>query len=301
MVVNVTSIAATDGQLLDCYVRDRDPGAFRRLVARHGPAVLQVCRGVLHDVHEADDAFQATFMVLVRKAPSIQSPEALGGWLRGVAYRTAMRARCRAARRLAIERTCAGMSRPEASAQELSLEIRQLIRSELERLPENYRQPVMLCYLESMTHVEAAEQLGWPVGTVKVRLVRGRRLLRERLDRRGVYLGAALVFWLLDPSKAGPVPGQLVESTILVMKLAAAGRDAALRSRFRGAVEMAGSFRSWGRAFRHAHWIWPVLLGLIVWSVSSSGVLAFHRPPVTDVDPATLPSNLTDVLNIDCN
>ena len=87
--------AATDSQLLDCFVRERDSAAFRSLVVRHGPAVLQVCRGVLHDPHEAEDAFQATFLVLVRKAPSIQDPESLGGWLRGVAYRTAVRARCR--------------------------------------------------------------------------------------------------------------------------------------------------------------------------------------------------------------
>ena len=98
-------IATTDSQLLDCFVKERDSAAFRNLVVRHGPAVLQVCRGMLQDPHEADDAFQATFLVLIRKAPSIQDPELLGGWLRGVAYRTAVRARCRAARRRVIERT----------------------------------------------------------------------------------------------------------------------------------------------------------------------------------------------------
>jgi RNA polymerase sigma factor (sigma-70 family) len=295
------SVAGTDSQLLNCFVRDHDPGAFRRLVARHGPTVLTVCRAVLHDAHEAEDAFQATFMVLVRKAPSIQSPESLGGWLRGVAYRTAMRARSRALRRTAIERTCAGMSRTEDPPQELSVEIRQLIRMELNRLPENYRQPVTLCYLEGLTHHEAAKQLGWPVGTVKVRLVRGRRLLRERLDRRGVCLGASLVFWLLDPSKAGPVPGALLESTILVMKLVAAGRRAALRSRFPGAVELARS--TWGRvgSLRQIYWLWPAVVVLIFLSVSASGVFAFQKSPVTDIDPATLPSNLTDILNIDCD
>ena len=87
-------VVATDSQLLDCFVRKRDSMAFRNLVARHGPAVLDVCRGVLHDLHEAEDAFQATFLVLLRKAPSIEDPGALGGWLRGVAYRTALRARC---------------------------------------------------------------------------------------------------------------------------------------------------------------------------------------------------------------
>ena len=192
------------------------------------------------------------------------------------------------------------MSRPEDSPQELAIEVRQVIHRELERLPDNYRQPVTLCYLDGLTHQEAAQQLGWPVGTVKVRLVRGRRLLRERLDRRGVCLGATLVLWLLDPSKAAPVPGRLVDSTILVMKLTAAGRRAALRSRFPGAVEMAKSLPRWGGNLGLIHWIWPALL-LIFLSVSASGVFAFQQPLVTDVDPATLPRNLTDLLNRDCN
>src|SRR5271163_1795169 len=101
------AVSATDSQLLDNFVRDHDPGAFRSLVTRHGPEVLRVCRAVLQDPHEADDAFQATFLVLVRKAPSIQNPESLGGWLRGVAYRAALRSRCRAARRRVVGRTLA--------------------------------------------------------------------------------------------------------------------------------------------------------------------------------------------------
>src|SRR5271156_2901237 len=106
---------ASDSELLDCFIRERDAAAFRNLVVRHGPAVLQVCRGVLQDPHEAEDAFQATFLVLVRKAPSIQDPQALGGWLRGVAYRTAVRSRSSAARRRAIERTLADKSPGEHS------------------------------------------------------------------------------------------------------------------------------------------------------------------------------------------
>src|SRR5277367_2065658 len=125
--------AATDSQLLDYFVRKRDSAAFRSLVLRHGPAVLQVCRGVLQDPHEAEDAFQATFLVLVRKAPSIQDPESLGGWLRGVAYRTAVRARCHAARRRVIERTRADMPPTAHSHEELAPEVRQMIRDELDR------------------------------------------------------------------------------------------------------------------------------------------------------------------------
>ena len=166
---------ASNSELLDCFVRERDSAAFRNLVLRHGPAVLQVCRGVLQDPHEAEDAFQATFLVLVRKAPSIQDPEALGGWLRGVAYRMAVRLRFGAARRRVIERTMADMSSGEHSVPEMAPELRQTIREELDRLPESYRQPLTLCYLEGLTHQEAANRLGWPVGTVKARLVRGRR------------------------------------------------------------------------------------------------------------------------------
>ncbi len=186
-------VGVTDRQLLDEFVRDQDAGAFRILVGRHGTAVHRVCRGVLRDADEAEDAFQATFLVLVRKAPAIRDPETLGAWLRGVAYRVAVRARRRAARRRAIEKTRAEMSRHEPGLipAEATSELRKVVREELERLPDPYRQPIALCYLDGLTHQEAARRLDWPVGTVKVRLVRARRLLRERLDRRGVGLAPA--------------------------------------------------------------------------------------------------------------
>ena len=241
-------VMANDSQLLDRFIRDQDSAAFRSLVIRHGPAVLQVCRGVLHDAHEAEDAFQATFMVLVRRARSIQDPELLGGWLRGVAYRTALRARCRAARRVAVERSQARMSHTEDVSEDLSPELRQMIRAELERLPDTYREPVTLCYLQGMTHQEAARHLGWPVGTVKVRLVRGRRLLRERLDRRGVSFGASLLLWLLNPKVAPAVPEALLESTVRAMKLTSSGRHAGLASHFAGPLEMADAAGGAGAA-----------------------------------------------------
>src|SRR5262249_26684028 len=197
-------VGPTDRQLLDEFIRDQDAGAFQGLVARHGAAVLQVCRGVLRDPHEAEDAFQATFLVLVRKAPAIRDPEALGAWLRGVAYRVAIRARRRAARRRAIERTGAEMSRHEPGVipAEATSDLRKVVREELERLPDLYRQPVALCYLDGLTHQEAARRLDWPVGTVKVRLVRARRLLRERLARWGGGPGAGP-----PPAGRGAPPG----------------------------------------------------------------------------------------------
>jgi RNA polymerase sigma factor (sigma-70 family) len=292
--------AATDSQLLDCFVKERDSAAFRSLVDRHGPAVLQVCRGVLHDPHAAEDAFQATFLVLVRKAPSIKDPELLGGWLRGVAYRTAVQARCHAARRRVIERTRADMSPIEHFHDELAPELRQMIREELDRLPDSYCQALTLCYMEGLTHQEAASRLGWPVGTVKVRLLRGRRLLRERLDRRGASLGSALLLLLLNPDRAPAVPQPLLESTVRVMNLGAAGRRAALESKFAGALRLADAALGVGIALK-LHWAWPVVvLAMIMLGVTGSAALAFHGKPVVDVDPTTLPANLTDILNVDC-
>ena len=292
--------AATDSQLLDCFVKERDSAAFRSLVDRHGPAVLQVCRGVLHDPHAAEDAFQATFLVLVRKAPSIKDPELLGGWLRGVAYRTALRARCHAARRRVIERTRADMSPTAHFHDELAPELRQMIREELDRLPDSYRQALTLCYMEGLTHQEAASRLGWPVGTVKVRLLRGRRLLRERLDRRGASLGSSLLLLLLNPDRAPAVPQPLLESTVRVMNLGAAGHRAALESKFAGALRLADAALGVGIALK-LHWAWPVVvLAMIMLGLTGSAALAFHGKPVVDVDPTTLPANLTDILNVDC-
>jgi RNA polymerase sigma factor (sigma-70 family) len=284
--------AATDSHLLNCFVTDRDSAAFRSLVIRHGPMVLQVCRAVLQNPHEAEDAFQATFLVLVRKAQSIQDPELLGGWLRGVAYRTAVRARCHAARRRVIERTRADMPPATHGHEELTSEFRQMIRDELDRLPDSYREPLTLCYMEGLTHQEAASRLGWPVGTVKVRLVRGRRLLRERLDRRGASLGGALLLWLLNPRRAPAVP---------VMTLGAVGRRAVLESEFAGALRMAEASLGVWIALK-LRWGWPVvMLAVIIMGLTGgSAALAFPGKLTPDVDPTTLPANLTDVLNVDC-
>ncbi len=294
------AVAASDRQLLEQFVKERDSAAFRGLVVRHGPIVLQMCRGVLHDAHDAEDAFQATFMVLVRKARSIQDPDSLGGWLRGVAYRTALRARCRAARRHVIERTRATMVRSETAPADFSPDVRQMVRTELERLPDSYREPVTLCYLEGLTHQEAARRLGWPVGTVKVRLVRGRRLLRERLDRRGVSLGAGLLFLLLDPRKARPVPEALVESTARAMMMAAKGRRAAIGSEFAVALELADLALRPATAITCKFVLLAALATAVVFGLSGPAVRAFHAPLSNGIDPASLPANLTDILNVDC-
>jgi hypothetical protein len=154
--------------------------------------------------------------------------------------------------------------------------------------------------MEGLTHQEAASRLGWPVGTVKVRLVRGRRLLRERLDRRGATVGSALLLWLLNPSRAPAVSQPLLESTVRVMNLGAAGRRAALESKFAGALRMAEAAFGAGIALK-VRSAWPVVvLAVVMLGLTGSAAFAFQGKVVPDIDPATLPANLTDVLNVDC-
>jgi RNA polymerase sigma factor (sigma-70 family) len=167
--------------------------AFRALVSRHGPMVLTTCRGVLNRVEDAEDAFQATFLRLARRGASIRDRSALGVWLRKVAYRIASTMRARAIRQRAVETQAAAImsSRvgPEAHGREADWnELRPIVREEVLRLPEKYRIPVILSYLEGRTNAQVAELLQWPVGTVKGRLSRARQLLRSRLSRRGLAL-----------------------------------------------------------------------------------------------------------------
>ena len=295
-------VGPTDRQLLDEFIRDQDAGAFQSLVARHGAAVHRVCRGVLRDPEEAEDAFQATFVVLFRKAPAIRDPEALGAWLRGVAYRVAVRARRRAARRRAIERTQAEMSgrEPGLIPAEATADLRRVVREELERLPDSYRQPIALCYLDGLTHQEAARRLDWPVGTVKVRLVRARRLLRERLDRRGVGLGAGLLLMLRRPPRKATVPDRPPGSTARTGPSAAAGRRATSKSPFARGPGLRRAAAGLGIA-REIRWLWIALaVAALALGLSAPAALAWCGPPRPEVDASALPGNLTDILNVRC-
>src|SRR5215472_6015997 len=174
----------SDRELLDCFVQRRDDAAFAALVRRHGPMVLSVCRRVLRHAQDTEDAFQATFLVLARKAARLRRPELLANWLYGVAYRTAQHARERSARRHQREREAASMPAPTTDPESPQLELRRVLDEELHRLPEKYRLPLVLCYLEGKTNKEAACLLGWPSGSMAHRLERGRDLLRERLGAR---------------------------------------------------------------------------------------------------------------------
>jgi len=216
----------SEGQLLDRFVAARDPLAFEALMARHGPMVLGVCRAVLDDPHDVDDAFQATFLVLVRKAGGLRDRDLLGQWLYGVARRVSLRARSDASRRKARERT--GTDHPDlAPSTTLDADLRELqalVRDEVDRLPAHERAAVVHCYLEGLTHEEAADRLGWPVGTVKGRLARARDRLRDRLSRRGVALPAGAVASELARAASAAVPADLIASTCLAAARMAAGK-----------------------------------------------------------------------------
>ncbi len=184
----------TDGQLLERFATDRSEAselAFTLLVERHGPMVLGVCRSVLAGDYEADDAFQATFLVLVKKAHGLWVRDSLGPWLHQVAFRTAARARRAAALRRRHEQR-ASSARPEAHTMKTN-DLDSLLHQEIERLPERYRAPLVLCDLEGCSHQQAARHLGLPLGTVKSRQARGRERLRDRLRRRSLAPNATLL------------------------------------------------------------------------------------------------------------
>jgi RNA polymerase sigma factor (sigma-70 family) len=215
-VTDEQAIAApTDRELLSRFVTTQDQAAFEILVARHGPMVLRLCHSILQDAHAAEDAFQASFLVLVRKAGSLRRRELVGNWLFGVALRVARRARFVRARRLRSEREgtlpepVAPPPDPDAS------ELASVLQEQIARLPERYRAPVVLCYLEGKSRDEAAWELGCSPGTVKGRLERARQVLRERLARRGLAPTAAPLALLPVPhSTLAAVPASLVQATV---------------------------------------------------------------------------------------
>ena len=204
----------TDGQLLERFATrsgDAAEQAFATLVERHGPMVLRVCRGVLIDPNDVEDAFQATFLVLVKKSRSLWVSDSLGPWLHQVALRTASCARSAAARRQRHERIAAVSVR--ASHAESHDDLTHVLHEEIDRLPERFRMSVILCDLKGRTHEQAARHLGWPVGTVKSRLTRARERLRDRLTRRGLSPSAGVITLLRPGVMENLLPGALVQST----------------------------------------------------------------------------------------
>jgi RNA polymerase sigma factor (sigma-70 family) len=218
----------SDEQLLEAYVSRCEEPALAALVCRHGPMVWGVCQRVLGNYHDAEDAFQATFLVLVRKAASIASPKLLANWLYGVAHQTVLKARATAAKRRAKERQATMMPEPAATEQDLWNDLQPLVDQELSRLPEKYRVAIVLCGLEGKTRKQVARQLGVAEGTLAARLVRGRAMLAKRLARHGLAVSAgSLAAVLAQNAASASAPTSVVVSTIKATSLFVAGQAVA--------------------------------------------------------------------------
>jgi RNA polymerase sigma factor (sigma-70 family) len=280
-----------DVELLARFLRDRDAAAFEALVARHGPMVLRVCQHVLGNRHDAEDAFQATFLILARKAASIRAQASLVGWLHGAAHRVA-----RGARQAARRRSCEGLApdlapadpRPDPLADLSTREALRLLEEEVQCLPLAYRLPVVLCCLHGLSQEEAARQLGWTPGSVKGRLERGRKRLHQRLVRRGLGLPTALaVVEIARAATAGP-GRKLVTATVQAV---AAGPDL-IPAAVRALVEegLARSFIARGKM--------SLLLLTVVLIGGSLAALGRHLlpspAPVAPPSPATLEAEQAD-------
>ncbi len=195
---------ASDGELVERFRSSHEEAAIAALIRRHGPMVLGVCRRVLRNPHDADDAFQATFLVFVRKARSLSRTEQVAAWLHGVAYRTSLKARSIVARRRRRETQVVELPHPDARREAMDGDLRPLLDEELHRLPEKYRVALVLCELEGRGRKEVAEQLGWAEGTLSSRLARGREMLRRHLVRRGFTLAGSGALAALLTAEVSP-------------------------------------------------------------------------------------------------
>jgi RNA polymerase sigma factor (sigma-70 family) len=236
---------SSDAELLERFAAQRDEAAFEALLRRHGPLVWSVCRRVLAEEHAAEDAFQATFLVLVRKARSVSKQASIRSWLHGVALRVALRARQQESLRRRREQETPIRPPGEATWQE----VRPILDEEIQRLPEKYRLPIILCYLEGQTNDEAARLLNCPRGTVATRLARARERLRSSLLRRGVSLSAGtLATYLTDNAMSAAVPSLLLAQTAKVALMGAASvsittlTEGVLHAMFLSKIKMASSF-----------------------------------------------------------
>jgi RNA polymerase sigma factor (sigma-70 family) len=274
----------TDGQLLAQFIGQRDEAAFTALVQRHGRMVLGVCRRILGDAHDTEDAFQATFLILVHKAASLRAGEQVGNWLYGVAYNTALAARAKRSRRRSTERQVVQMPEPAVEPPDDMGELRSLLDRELSQLSEVYREAIVLCDLEGKTRKEVARQLGIPEGTLSGRLTVARRQLAERLARHGLALSGAAVALALSQNVASAcVPGPLVASTVKAGVAVASGVLAA------GAVSASVAALTEGVLKTMSMTKVNALAGLVLVAFLGSGVVlvgyAFSAPAATSDQP----------------
>jgi RNA polymerase sigma factor (sigma-70 family) len=279
----------TDGELLDRFVHYRDEEAFESVVLRHGPMVLRVCREILASPHDAEDAFQATFLVLVRNAETIRDRDSLSRWLYGVAFRISVRAKTRARQRQAQERQGVEMAEAGPGYDAVRSELQPILHTELSRLPAKIREPIILCYLEGHSQEEAARQLRCPLGTLKGRLSKGRELLRSRLSRRGVAVSAILFLMaLLEKESSAAISDELLDSTVKAGMKLAAGKTAAAAATARVNRLMQSDAVGPRRMF--------VVLGLVAVLVVGAGSASVMARPdaagrlLTILGPKKLPS-----------
>lgn len=256
-----TDQGASDEKLLQRFTDASDEAAFADLVRRHGPMVLGVCQRILNNEQDAADAFQGTFLVLVRKAASLSQPELLGPWLYGVAYRTALKARARESRRRAHERQVANMNAVEPMPAGDGQPFRGELDEELNLLAEKFRAPLVLCYLEGKTHEEAARLLGCPPGSMSWRLDRALEALRARLGRRSpAGMPCAAVPVVLFPTSApAAVPVELVNSTAHAARLFASGAGGISDSVAALANEVLSGMGGRRSSWKQALWLAAVL------------------------------------------
>ena len=266
--------AATDRQLLERFRRHQDEGAFETLVRRHAPLVWGVCRRILSDAHAADDAFQATFLVFVRKAKAIGRGELLSQWLYGIAYRVAIRAKANAARRRWHESQAEIRASADPGDEAARRDLEPILDEEIQRLPPKYRLPIILCYLQGKTNEEAARELGCPKGTILSRLARARDRLRIRLTRRGLGLSVgALTAGLSARTASAAVPLPLLDATLR------AGLRAAGHATLAGAASPSAATLAKGALQTMFLTKWTAVAGLFLAASilgTSTGVLSYR-------------------------
>jgi RNA polymerase sigma factor (sigma-70 family) len=216
-----------DADLLERFIGRRDETAFAALPKRHGPMVLGVCRRILGNPHDAEDAFQATFLVLARRASSVRPRETVGNWLYGVAFRTALQARAKIKRRSAHEKQVHEMPEPEQRQTSCCNDVLSLLDRELHRLPDMYRLPVVLCDLEGRSRKEVARQLAIPEGTLSSRLATAHKKLAWRLTGYGLSVsGASLAMLMAENAASACVPASLLVATTKAALLLTLGQAA---------------------------------------------------------------------------
>jgi RNA polymerase sigma factor (sigma-70 family) len=270
--------AVGDGQLLERFLRDRDESALAALVRRHGPMVWGVCRRLLDSHHDVEDAFQATFLVLVRKAASVIHREKVANWLYGVAHQTALKARATAARRRSREKQVKDMPEPASPPRPHRDDLRPILDQELSRLPDKYRTVLVLCDLEGKTRKEAARQLGVPEGTVASRQVTARTMLARRLARHGLALSTpALVVALSEDLASASVPPAVTTAAVKAASHFAVGLAAAPGVLSPAAVALAeGVLRT--MLLNKLRMIAPAVVLAIAVAAGVAGVLGQEQP-----------------------